>query len=68
MSSPAIQMLEENRLARVMEDIDAGEPIDTCKIGILQAFDLARAGQLFAIDAMKREDLADEQFAAGIRG
>ncbi len=61
-------MLEENRLTQVREDIEAGKPVDIQKVGVLQAFDLARAGQLFAADAMKREDLADEQFAAGIRG
>jgi hypothetical protein len=49
-----------------MEKIEADEPVDVGKVAILQAFNLARAGQLFAADAMKREEQADEQFAAGI--
>ena len=55
-------MLEESRLAGVIEDIEAGRPVDIKKVKTLQTLDVARAGQLFLADALKREDEADEQF------
>ncbi len=56
-------MLEESRLVGVIEDIEAGRPVDVKEIEILQALDIARAGQLFLADALRREDEADEEFA-----
>lgn len=57
-------MLEESRLAGMTEDIEAGRPVDVKKVETLQALDIARAGQLFLADALKREDKADEQLAS----
>lgn len=62
-SSRAIQLLEESRLAGVIEDVEAGRPVDVRKIETLQALDVARVGQLFLVDALEREDKADEEFA-----
>ena len=55
-------MLEESRLAGMIEDTEAGRPVDVKKVKTLQMLDVARAGQLFLADALKREDEADEQF------
>ena len=62
-NSRAITLLEESRLVGVIEDVEAGRPVDVRKIETLQALDVARAGQLFLADALKREDEADEEFA-----
>lgn len=62
-SSRAIQLLEESRLAGVIEDVEAGRPVDVRKIETLQALDVARVGQLFLVDALEREDKADEELA-----
>jgi hypothetical protein len=67
MSSRAIPMLEESRLAGVIEDVEAGRPVDVKRVETLQALDTARAGQLFLADALRREDEADEQFARQLR-
>jgi hypothetical protein len=64
-SSRAIPLLEGSRLAGVIKQVEADEPVDVKKIETLQALDLARAGQTFLADALRREDEADEQFAAG---
>jgi len=61
-SSRAITMLEESRLAGVIEDVEAGRPVDVKKVETLQALDVARAGQQFLADALRREDEADAEF------
>ena len=61
-NSRAIPMLEESRLAGVIEDVEAGRPVDVKKVETLQALDIARAGQLFLRDALIREDEADAEF------
>ena len=62
MKSRAIEMLEESRLGGIMDRMEAGEPVDFRKEAALQAAGIARAGQLFAADALRREDEADEEF------
>jgi hypothetical protein len=62
MNSRAIPLLEESRLAGVIEDVEAGRPVDVKKVETLMALDVAREGQLFLADALRREDEADEQF------
>lgn len=62
MTSRTIEMLEKSRLAGVIEQVEKGEEVDTNRILTLQALDIARAGELFVAEALKREDEADEQF------
>lgn len=61
-NSRGIKILEESRLAGVIEDVEAGRSVDVKKVETLQALDIARAGQLFLRDALIREDEADAEF------
>lgn len=66
-NSRAIPMLEESRLAGVIEDVEADRPVDIKKVETLQALDIAQAGQLFLADALRREDEADAEFKRQLR-
>ncbi len=68
MTSLAIDMLENNRLAEVIEQVEKGEEVDVDRALALQSLDAVRAGQLFLVDALKREDEADEQFKQLVNG
>ena len=61
MANRVIEMLEESRLARVISDVEAGEQVDYGKVATLQAFDIARAGEVFLAERLKMEDEADRQ-------
>lgn len=62
MKSLAIELLENSRLAGAIEQVEKGEEVDWDRLLTLQSLDIARAGELFLIDALEREDEADEQF------
>ena len=66
-NSRAILMLEESRLAGVIEDIEVGRKPDYLRVMVLQSLDIVRAGQLFLADALKREDEADAEFERRLR-
>ncbi len=66
-NSRAISMLEESRLAVVIEDVEGERSVNIKKVTALQALDVARAGQLFLADALKREDEADAEFERRLR-
>ena len=68
MTGLAIDMLENNRLASVIGQVEEGEEVDIDRVLALQSLDAARAGQLFLVDALKREDEADEQFEHFVSG
>lgn len=68
MKSLAIDMLETNRLTEVIGQVERGEEVDVNRVLALQSLDIARAGQLFLADALKREDEADEQFRQLLSG
>lgn len=61
-------MLETNRLTEVIGQVERGEEVDVNRVLALQSLDIARAGQLFLADALKREDEADEQFRQLLSG
>ncbi len=61
MANRAIEMLGESRLAKVISDIEAGEQVDYGRVATLQAFDIARAGEVFLAERLKMEDEADRQ-------
>ncbi len=61
MANRAIEMLEESRLAKVISDIEAGEQVDYGRVATLQAFDIARAGEVFLAERLKMEDEADKE-------
>jgi hypothetical protein len=52
---------EDGRLARVIEQVENGEPVDWQRVALLQTLDIARAGQRFLTEALEREENADEQ-------
>ncbi len=54
-------MLRESRLTGMISDIEAGEQVDYGKVAALQAFDFARAGEIFLAERLKMEDEADRQ-------
>lgn len=59
--------LSESRIARLLGQVEAGEDVDLQQIARLQALDLARVGELFALDAIESEREADEQFRAALQ-
>ncbi len=61
MANRAIEMLGKSRLVKVISDIEAGEQVDYGKVATLQAFDIARAGEVFLAERLKIEDEADRQ-------
>ncbi|KKM48674.1 hypothetical protein LCGC14_1557520 [marine sediment metagenome] len=61
MANRAIEMLKESRLAKVISDIEAGEQVDYGRVATLQAFDTARAGEVFLAERLKMEDEANRQ-------
>ena len=52
----ATKLLEESRLATLIGQVERGEEVDWDRLLRLQALDVARAGELFMADAMRRED------------
>lgn len=60
--SRLLGLLDHSRLARVQQQLAAGEEVDTVRVLALQALDMARVGELFALEALQAEDRADEQF------
>jgi len=61
MANRAIEILGESRLAKVISDIEAGEQVDYGRVATLQAFDTARAGEVFLAERLKMEDEANRQ-------
>ena len=54
-----------DRLADVVQALEAGEPVDYGRVLELQALDIARAGEQFVRETIARHEEADEQVAAG---
>ena len=61
MASLGIGLLKNSRIARAIETVEKGGRVDWNRLATLQALDIVRAGQLFLVDALEREDEADEQ-------
>lgn len=53
------EFLENSRIAATIADVELGNEIDWAKLGKLQTLDLARIGELFLLDQLDAEDLAD---------
>lgn len=60
------QILEHSRIAAVIASVEKGEHVDTERVLALQALDVARSGELFAVEFMDSERLADDEFARAI--
>lgn len=58
----AESILGESRLAGLVKDVEAGRPVDLKKAALLQALDLARLGEQFALEAIQAENDADAEF------
>lgn len=56
------EILENSRLADMIERIERGESVDTNRVLTLQALDVARVGELFVKDAIEREREFDDEF------
>ncbi len=54
-------LTESSRLNEVAEKIERGEDVDWNRVHTLQSLDIARAGRAALLDALDREDEADEQ-------
>jgi len=52
--------LENSRASRLIEQIEQGEEVDVRRVLALQALDLVRVGELFAVDAMEADREADD--------
>lgn len=61
-------LLENSRLAQSIEQVEKGEAVDWRKVAELQALDLARLGELYALETIQRERQADDQLAEQLRG
>jgi len=54
--------LGRSRLTEVIEALENREPVDVQRVAALQSLDLVMAGRAVVLEAMEREDQADEQF------
>ena len=50
-----------SRIAEVIRQVEAGEPVDWPLVGRLQALDTALAGEEFVAEAKQIQEEADEQ-------
>ncbi len=57
-----IGSLENSRLVKVIEQVEAGEKVDWARVGLLQTLDVARAGQQALVEALEQQDEANEHF------
>lgn len=55
--------LENSRLAQAITQLESGESVDWQKVAELQALELARIGEVFALETIKTEREADDQFS-----
>ena len=53
---------ERDRIAEATDALERGETVDWQKIAALQANDVVEAGRAALLDALDREDKADEDF------
>jgi hypothetical protein len=60
---PASVIAVPSRIAKVIELVEKGEPVNFRQVVELQALDLARAGELFAEQTIAMEIAADDRFA-----
>lgn len=62
--------LERNRLAELVDKIDAGQAIadDLAKLAAVQPFEAAAAGRAAVVDAIDREDQANADFERTLAG
>ena len=60
--------LENSRLAKVIRQVEAGETVDAKQVLELQALDIARVGELFALETIKYEREADDRLEQQLRG
>ena len=56
-----LNMIENSRLTEIIGQVERGERVDLKRALALQALDIARAGELFALDVLREETKADEQ-------
>jgi hypothetical protein len=53
-----------DRLAELVASVESGAPVDLHRLAQLQALDLVRAGRAFVVEAIERQEAADEQYRA----
>lgn len=53
--------LENSRLAKVIQQVEAGETVDLEQVLTLQALDIARVGELFALESITAEKEANDR-------
>lgn len=51
--------LNNSRIQAAIGQVENNEDVDWAKLGKLQTLDLARVGELFLLEALEREDIAD---------
>lgn len=59
--SAAVDFLKQSRLVDLIKQVEQGEDVDLKRVAKLQALDLARLGEVFVVEALEREEQADEQ-------
>ena len=52
--------LQNSRLASIIQRVQAGEAVDFKREAELQALEIARIGELFALDTIQTEKQADD--------
>lgn len=60
----AVDQLRGSRTVGVIDLVERGEPVDWEKLKLLAVLDIVRAGELLVVEALEREDAANEQCAA----
>ena len=56
------RFLADSRLAGIIEAVEKGERVDAKRALTLQALDIARLGEMYALDVIEAEAEADERF------
>lgn len=59
----ASTILESSRLVNLIGQVERGETPDLKRVLTLQALDVARLGELFALEVLNAESTSDEQLA-----
>ena len=66
MSAAIIGLIENSPLRLAIEQVERGEDVDVDRVLALQALAVARAGELYAVDILTREQASDEHYAQQI--
>lgn len=66
MSQRLTDFLEQSALAETIRKVEQGEEVDYNQVLTLQALQIARLGELYALDVIESEQAADDYFKQAI--